>query len=387
MKKIGQITLYDYNYGSALQCYATQQILKKLGYECVLFREQVRSRLKYKILYITKAGVKTVAYPKYIKEFYRMMQSQRKTALSSFVEQDFLGIQKFIHEDIESVTLDYREMVEEAKKEDYVAFISGSDQVWNGSWFLRNDAYFLRFAPKEKRIAWAPSFGADTIAEYNLRRMRKDIGNYRFLSTRELSGVGIVKELTGRNAVRIIDPVLQLTAEQWRNSYENKEDSIAPCRYVFCYFLNEPNSKALNYLKLKANEGFTILAFASRYECLQEIKNVVFTGGSPWNYLYLLGHADYVCSDSFHALAFSIVFHKKMLIFHRQYTHSTDQSGRIKSLLNQLKIPDRFIGLGDDVPNVENEMDFDYMDRVLLDEGINAATYLLSALHDCEASL
>ena len=44
--KIGQVTLYDYNYGSALQCYATQQVVRSLGYDCVLLRQRYNSELR-----------------------------------------------------------------------------------------------------------------------------------------------------------------------------------------------------------------------------------------------------------------------------------------------------------------------------------------------------
>ena len=35
-KKIGQVTYWNNNYGSILQCYATQKIIEDLGYEPVL---------------------------------------------------------------------------------------------------------------------------------------------------------------------------------------------------------------------------------------------------------------------------------------------------------------------------------------------------------------
>ena len=41
-KKIGIVTIVDYNnYGNRLQNYATQQVLKKFGYEAVTLKNEV----------------------------------------------------------------------------------------------------------------------------------------------------------------------------------------------------------------------------------------------------------------------------------------------------------------------------------------------------------
>ena len=207
-RKVGQITLYNYNYGSALQCFATQQVAYELKYTCILFRKAVRNKIINKFLYSVKAAIKMAMYPSNTKEFVRMMRAKRKTALSAMKEQDFKGIQQFIDEDINSVEMTYGQMRRAAYSSEYDAFLSGSDQVWNGSWFLKDKMFFLKFVPKEKRIAWAPSFGMDHIAPYNCRRFARDINEYKYLSVREKSGVDIIKNLTGRDAVQLSDWII-----------------------------------------------------------------------------------------------------------------------------------------------------------------------------------
>lgn len=383
--KIGQITLYNFNYGSALQCFATQQVVRELTYYCVLFRQRIRNKKLHRLLYFISASVQMVLHPTYAREFMRMMLAKRKTALSALRENDFQGIQKFIEEDICSMEVTYRQMKRKAHTREYTAFLSGSDQVWNGSWFLRNDAYFLKFAPQEKRIAWAPSFGMDHVASYNRQRFAKDIAEYSCLSVREKSGVNIIKQLTGRNAVQIIDPVLLLTAGQWRELYQDKTSvKDVPEPYVFFYFLNEPSSYVLDYLDMCIANGYTIVAFASNYDCLKNRKQIVFKGGSPWNYLKLVDGATEVCSDSYHALAFSLLFHKKMCIFHRNYLHSSDQSERITSIMCKLGIQNRFIQKELIPEELKEPIPFEKIDGILCEERLYAKEFLRKALEGCE---
>lgn len=381
-RKIGQITLYNYNYGSTLQCYATQQIVSELGYQCVLFCIKENRGIRAKGIYLIRALVKMATYPQYGKEFLRMMQAQRKRALSSLSEQDFQGMETFINEEIHRIWLSYPEMKKRARSEEYKAFLSGSDQIWNGSWFLRNHTFFLRFAPKKKRIAWAPSFGTDKVAVYNKKRFQEDLKAYRCLSVREESGKAIIRQLTGRASIQLVDPVLQISADKWRKSYIGKSGCMIPRNYVFCYFLNEPGEAALKYLNQCCEDGMKVLAFASGYECLKKLPRVVFEGGSPWNYLQLMDQAEKVCSDSFHALAFSLIFHKDMQIFQRKYSHGSDQSERIISLLGKLNLSERFVGGRNGVVETEKCIDFGKVDKMLEEERLKAVAYLQAALEE-----
>ena len=356
----------------------------------MLFRESEKNGVWRKMFYLIKALAKAAVHPTHARGFLCMMQSKRKTALTALRESDFKGLQQFVEEDIFSVKLTYTEMKRVARSDEFAAFISGSDQIWNGSWFLRNDVYFLKFAPKSKRIAWAPSFGTGTVARYNRRRFARDIGEYRCLSVREQSGVDTVEELTGRQAVRVIDPVLQLTADQWRKYYTAKNGMRRFSKpYIFCYFLNEPGDTTIKHLKSRVDKGMSVVAFASDYERLRKMKNVTFEGGSPWDYLELLDGADEVCSDSFHALAFSLLFHKEMRIFHRNYLYSSDksrriisildQSERITSILKRMNISDRFID-GEKPAEECAPIDFDNIDCVLDSERSAAKKFLKAAL-------
>ena len=221
------------------------------------------------------------------------------------------------------------------------------------------------------------------MATYNRRRFARDIGAYRYLSAREASGVQIIRQLTGREAVQITDPALQLPAQRWRELYRHRKPAAYAGPYIFCYFLNEPNGEALRCLEAWAAGGLTVLAFASRYACLESQPGIVFMGGSPWNFLALLDGAQAVLSDSFHALAFSLLFHKEVYIFHRSYLHASDQSERIVSLLDRMNLSDRFIQAGSSAEPVCAPIAFDFVDEALQQDRAAASAFLQEALEGC----
>jgi len=384
--KVGQVTFCNYNYGSVLQCYATQKLLSCLGIECILFRRREgKDGIKIsKILYLLDGAFKCLLYPWNILNFYKLWKSTRRAALKIISEDNLIAIDHFVKNEINSIDISYNNMVQEAKKDEYAAFISGSDQIWNGDWFITNKMHFLRFAPKRKRVAWAPSFGTSSVAKYNKSKYKKYISDYIALSIREPDGVSIIKELTGREAEVVLDPVLLLTSDQWRAEYSTKEIDLIDSKYILMFFLDRPSENAIDsIIKIWEKTGFQIAAFGHRHEAYSMMDSVKYVGGSPWNFLSIIDGANCVCTDSFHALAFSILFHTQMFVFKRQYTHNSDQSNRIESILNMCGINERFINKIIDLKTIEDIIDFQYIDQILDREREISISYLTNAIKLC----
>ena len=56
------------------------------------------------------------------------------------------------------------------------------------------------------------------------------------------------------------------------------------------------------------------------------------------NFLWLVHHADFVCTDSFHCVCFSILFEKCFTVFHRKQKGYEHMFGRIGTLLQLLHL-------------------------------------------------
>ena len=87
----------------------------------------------------------------------------------------------------------------------YDAYMCGSDQVWNPFMCRRqgeegpDPVYFLTFAPKHKRVAYAPSIAVPAIPEEHRNVMAAMIGSIPHLSCREKQGAELITQLTGRH--------------------------------------------------------------------------------------------------------------------------------------------------------------------------------------------
>ena len=98
------------------------------------------------------------------------------------------------------------------------AFICGSDQIWNPSSFWFVPTNYLEFAPKGKRIAYAPSVGMKNIPEkfhQNLRLWFERLREIDFLSSREKASSRMIERITGRKVATVLDPTLLVTPEEW----------------------------------------------------------------------------------------------------------------------------------------------------------------------------
>ena len=260
-----------------------------------------------------------------------------------------------------------------AKTKKYLAFLCGSDQIWNGDTLYVDPQYYLRYAPKEKRIAFAPSFGREYIVEYNKKIIKKYISGFNYLSTREASGVKIIKELTGLEAIQILDPTLLIPKEEWIKNL-NIENYIQDEGYILAYYLNDPSDKAKDFMK-KISEDKNLKIVALPYDRKKDKWFDIVKDAGPIEFLSLIKNASYVCTDSFHGTAFSINFQVPYYTFERQYGKSAKQSSRIISLLELTDQIERFN------PEKDKEIDFSYSEFVLKKEREKAKKYLEDSLN------
>ena len=151
------ITLNDNNnYGNRLQNYALQIFLQKYknNVDTIWYEEKINFELNYKIN--LKAIIKFIInkndYRKKIKKYY-IVDKIRLYNIKKFSDK-YINI-KYIIKDLDRLDKEY----------DY--FIVGSDQVWNPNFWSKKcdhaNIRFLKFASKEKRIAYAASIAIPEI--------------------------------------------------------------------------------------------------------------------------------------------------------------------------------------------------------------------------------
>lgn len=210
-------------------------------------------------------------------------------------------------------------------KYDYA--ITGSDQVWNIWYHTREQAeyYYLEFIGREKRVCYAPSFGFRNFPEKDRELHRKGLEGFDRLSCREQEMQGLIRGLTGQEAELVLDPALLLTAEHWRE-VSSKPEYDVPERYVLCYFLGDPSPVYAQAIHDMAG-GLPVINILDPYDITHYVTH-------PGEFVYLIDHADFVCTNSFHATAFSVNFGKNFFTFKGESEGMRNMFGRLESILS-----------------------------------------------------
>lgn len=338
MKKILLVTLQGANIGNRLQNYALQTVLEKMGVEVSTPIYQLTNTTIFKIKLLIKKMLLFCGIKKYK---IALLQKKREKEYEKFSE-------KYIHNKI-NVTFNN---VYSMNWEEYDYAITGSDQVWH-NWSNTEEElryFYLMFMPKEKRMSYAPSFGFSEFPEKDYNIHKQGLEEIQLLSCREADGKKLILDLTGREAELIIDPTLLLTAEDWIK-IEKKPVYPVEEQYMLIYFLGNETPEYENaYRKIAEEHNLKIIDIYN-----QDIEEYYYT--KPDEFLWLIHHAKFVCTDSFHACVFSLIFHKKFMVFKRCQTGMEKMFGRIETLLSM-------VGLTELIYNgkpVEYSMKIDYM--------------------------
>lgn len=229
-----------------------------------------------------------------------------------------------------------------ARENEYVAFIAGSDQIWNGAWPV-NPFYFLEFAPVNKRVAFAASIGTEKIDNCNCKDFKHYIKKFRYVSIREEIGVRALRDQIGIEAENVCDPTVLLNEDEWSNFASLKQ--VPQARYLLTHFIDVPNEQALKTIDfLATKEDLSVVIFGYHHSNKFTLKsNVLLIDGDSRDYVGLIHNAEFVCTDSFHTLVMSLYFLKQIFVFDRQYNHKNSQVSRITSILRHYQCAERLV--------------------------------------------
>lgn len=312
--KIAVLTLYGcFNYGNRLQNYAVEQMVKEWGFEprSVAYDD---GRIRGRASGLLKAGAR-----KLFSAFSNPYQARSRRYLNfAAFNQELLNVVR-----MGSFAKQMRQ---------FAGIIVGSDQVWNPIELKDSGFYFADFPVGCVRCSLAASFGVDQIPNELKGRYVDGLKHFDLLSVREDAGKSIVKELCGREADVLLDPVFYLDKGQWR-AIERKPKEPLGEAYFVCYFLGRP-SRA-DWELIEQYEKKTGYQRVDLYE-----KGSAHYVSGPREFLYFADHAQMVFTDSFHAVSFSIIFERAFWAFHRK-DHQEDMFSRLKTLLKKFGLEGR----------------------------------------------
>ena len=378
--KIGIITILKVNnYGAELQAYATQEVLKKLGYEAeiidyLFYKNPCHRR--------TKASAPVFPFPivTQLKEWLYPKMAIFK-AIGNFNAQK-LREKRFadFHKDNTSLSPTYHSMEElYSAKLPYDVYLTGSDQVWNPGIYSSLEPYFLTFAPKNKRrIAYAASFGVDRLPvgteKYYISRLKA----YNAIGVREKTAVNLIRNIAGVTAQWVLDPTLLLTYEDW-NRVSKPVPLPSDTPYILLYELTPcPYMRRLaQYIKQETCWQIVRICKSShREDKLNDgIFNIVDAG--PAEFLHLFAHAELVITNSFHGTAFSINFQRD---FYTVLPLRKKNNSRQLSLLQLVNLTERMLVENSPMPT-NIHVDYEQVNALLQDERKKSVNFLKEAIY------
>lgn len=307
-KKIAILNLYyDNNYGGNLQRYALVTILQWMGFDV----EYLYIRQNWSLL-CRKDIIKSII-KQFIKHYILFRKNEPvcrwKIEKPQYVKQTEVT-ELFMQQYIPHSPVLYGTWWLEhyARRNCFDAYIVGSDQVWRKLYVQRFGLgmWFFDFLPDNyqgKRIAYGASFG---VSEQEYTKEEQDIirplfNKFDAVSVREESGLNLLEQYgwTSPEATCVLDPTLLLRAEDYSALIE-AVDTQPLTGKLLCYILDMDAEKE-EYIKTKAEElNLTPTILSSG-------KNATI---SVEQWLRDFRDAEYVITDSYHGLLFSLIFHK-----------------------------------------------------------------------------
>lgn len=380
-KNVGIITIHGIdNFGSLLQAFATQEVIRKLGYktEIIDYKYPNAYHLERAKLKSPYAQAKLSFLQRVQQHFYHKYRSL-KVNQAKHILYDAERIRLL---DLSQEYKSKEELNESQPK--YDIYVTGSDQVWNPRYLYEDTTFLLSFTQSKNKISFSASFGSTEIDMVHRNIMRPLLSEYKAISTRESSGVSLVKEICGKDAICTCDPTLLLSGKEWGEVFD--DEPIIEGDYILCYILTytaTPYPYAYKFVKhIQKNLGMKVVFIdeGGLYWCDPRNKSIQVYG--PRQIINLFKNASFIISSSFHGAAFSINFKKDFYsIFPKEV-----KDERQESLLNILGAGERLIRVGDPFPerDIIPVKNWDNIETRLHNYVDSSLQYLKQSLESCQ---
>ena len=379
--KIGIITQpLRTNYGGILQNYALQQALIQAGLEVKTINWEGGNSIR-EILYRQKMRVAHSLFPSRYPTYGYKPNAREKNIIQKNTSR---FINKYINH-TEAVR-SYKGFVKQAGIGGYDAFVVGSDQCWRPCYNPYLSAMFLDFVQdmSMKRIAYAASFGT---SKWEFSPQQTAIcaplaKKFDLVTVREDSGVHLCKEHLGVDAVQVLDPTMLLTKEHYIKLIENERETKLTGT-LFNYIL-DPDAKKSAFIQSVA-ESQGLIPFQVLPKCQAEtrtkedikkrIEDCVFPSVTTWLRAFM--DAEMTIVDSFHGMAFSIIFNKPFWVIGNEHRGMS----RFISLLNLFHLEDRLLDLSQlDCIDYSDSIEWEKVNDIMEKKIIESKTLMLNEL-------
>lgn len=354
MKKIGIITFHNsYNCGSMLESYAIEEYLKQQGLNVEIINFSNSGQRQLYSIFNKNNSLKNI-----VKNIL-LLPARKRILINNNNYEKFKN-------DYFNLSNEYSD-ISQLNDDDYSIIVAGSDQIWNITIDDSDDAYFLPWVKKAKKIAYAPSFGAKNIMKYsdNVEKYKKMISSFDALSVREYNGKKWIKELCNKGVDVLLDPTLLLNETDY-NKIEDKKISYND-KYIFFYSPSFNRDICKYVKKISKKYNLKVITWSTKSYYIKFIKTFGFElvkEESPSIYLSLIKNAELVITTSYHGTIFSTIYRKKFIVVKNGGMFGDDD--RVRTLLKQLDMNERLLSYQfDENYNYLKEVGYDNYEKKL----------------------
>lgn len=358
--KIRMITFHTpKNYGAVLQAYSLMSYLKTFCADVKIIDYNTEALRNCYPLIARPKNLKSFVIT--VLSFFYFLKKRRKyQKFDNFVRENLDLTKRF-------------ESFEELKCENWgdCILVTGSDQVFNPTRIEEEiKTFYIDFAQQNKRkISYAASFGVSEIKDKDREKIASLLENFDFISVREKSGVDIVESLTDKQAVEVLDPVFLNSKDFWISCAKPYKKEFK--NYLLYYrLLNSAknDAEAIRIAREKSLDLVVITDGIVKFFGGEILRNV-----GVQEFLYLIANADFVATDSFHGVAFSLLF-EKQFIFCDMFQQTNERGN---NLLDKAGIKDQVRPEG---YSSDSKIDYENVQNTLSELIEKSKNYLNKAL-------
>lgn len=317
------------NYGSALQSWALHQAVNKIG------------KGKWKAVLVDYCP-DILIYKDPLNPFENMWDSDEKSRKMCelslpAIKENYIKFNEFYNNKFNKTKRKYtsQNFNEIINDENISGFICGSDTIFCIDEFGFDDGYYANYDCMKKgfSISYAASFGDSHFDDTSYKTLNERLQNFNAISLRESEMIPYVKEHTSVPVQQVIDPTLLLSSEDYDKIAEKR---LIKEKYLLLYARRYNPEMTAYAEKIASENGWKIVEISLR--ATNADKHRMFYEAGVEEFLSLVKYAEYVVTNSYHGMIFSVQYSRPFVIFSREQCNT-----KILELLNIFGLENRLM--------------------------------------------
>lgn len=364
------------NYGTCLQSYALNKVLKDEGYNPYMIEN-----------YRFCCGLRHPVFT--IKEILKKLKEKTKKGDEIHLLSDPMFAERvksnteFQYANIQIVNPKNKKVFKSLFKKT-ACFVSGSDQIWNPTYL--SEVFLLFFCKKNKRMAYSSSFGTNSIPKQKKRIYVRNLKKYSRVGVREETGLRLIDSLFPFKFKKqvVLDPVMLVSKNSWVSleKVPHYDTDLTGKKFIFCYLVGNSTNydKDINKYLLQ-NDLKAVVVLSESGTRHNFGRNLAYP--SIGEFIWLVNHSVSIITDSFHLTALSIIFNKNFIVLKRfKDGDRQSQNSRLVDLLKEFNLTQKIFNAYSDFEELDKSYDFNEVNMLLDAKKQESLSFLKNGIDD-----